>query len=132
LSGRISILAGQSGVGKSSLINALIPNLDVQTGALSRATGKGTHTTTATTMYRLPDGGRLIDSPGVWEYGLWAMSQTELEHGFPDFAPWTGQCRFNDCVHDTEPECAVRAAVAAGQILAWRHNAYLRLLRQAT
>lgn len=78
LRGRTSILVGQSGVGKSSLVNALLPDLDLQTGELSRVTGKGTHTTTTTIMYRLPCGGRLIDSPGVWEYGLWPIDRKSV------------------------------------------------------
>ena len=126
-----SILVGQSGVGKSSLANALLPDLDLQTGALSRVTGKGTHTTTTTIMYALPCGGRLIDSPGVWEYGLWEMHQHELFAGFVDFQPFEGRCRFNDCSHRAEPGCAVRAAVEAGAIREWRYSSYLRLLEQA-
>ena len=131
LEGKTSILVGQSGVGKSSLANALLPDLELQTGSLSRVTGKGTHTTTTTIMYTLPCGGRLIDSPGVWEYGLWAMSAQELEAGFPDFGLARGACKFNDCRHDGEPGCAVRAAVDAGTIRAWRYAAYRRLLEQA-
>ena len=130
LDGGTSILVGQSGVGKSSLVNALLPDLALQTGALSRVTGKGTHTTTTTIMYHLPGNGRLIDSPGVWEYGLWQMDRSELAAGFPDFHPFDSRCRFNDCRHDSEPGCAVRAAVADGSIRAWRHAAYLRLLEQ--
>jgi ribosome biogenesis GTPase len=131
LESRTSILVGQSGVGKSSLANALLPDLDLQTGALSRVTGKGTHTTTTTVMYTLPCGGRLIDSPGVWEYGLWQMSQHELAGGFREFASFEGHCRFNDCRHAGEPGCAIRAAVEAGAIREWRYRSYLRLLEQA-
>jgi ribosome biogenesis GTPase len=127
---RCSILAGQSGVGKSSLVNRLLPDLDIQTGALSRATGKGVHTTTSTIMYRLPSGGRLIDSPGVWEYGLWPLSQDELQNGFIEFGPFAAECRFNDCHHQTEPGCAVRAAAEQGRIRDWRYASYLRLLQQ--
>lgn len=132
LRGRTSILVGQSGVGKSSLANGLIPDLDLQTGSLSRVTGKGTHTTTTTIMYSLPGGGRLIDSPGVWEYGLWQMEQQELAAGFIEFAPYIGHCRFNDCCHDTEPQCAVREAAEAGRLNAPRYQAYLRLLQQSS
>lgn len=127
---RTSILVGQSGVGKSSLINTLMPDHDLQTGALSRVTGKGTHTTTTTILYHLPSGGELIDSPGVWEYGLWDMDQPELAGGFVEFSPCLGQCRFNDCHHAGEPGCAVRAAVEAGTIRDWRYRSYRRLLEQ--
>lgn len=126
-----SILVGQSGVGKSSLVNALLPDHDLQTGALSRTTGKGTHTTTTTIMYNLPGGGKLIDSPGVWEYGLWKMELQELAHGFIDIEPWHGHCRFNDCRHSGEPGCAVADAVTQGKIMQWRYEAYRRLLDQS-
>ena len=131
LGGKTSILVGQSGVGKSSLVNALLPDLEVQTGALSRVTGKGTHTTTTTIMYSLSHGGKLIDSPGVWEYGLWKMNQTELLGGFIDFSPFLGHCRFNDCSHAREPDCAVVDAVNLGSIRKWRYESYCRLLEQA-
>lgn len=130
VAGRSSILVGQSGVGKSSLINRLVPDRAVQTGALSRVTGKGTHTTTTTMLYHLPDGGSLIDSPGVWEFGLWRLEAAQIAEGFPEFRPWLGACRFNDCRHASEPGCAVKAAVTAGDVAEWRHAAYLRLLAQ--
>ena len=129
--GKTSILVGQSGVGKSSLVNALLPDLDLQTGALSRSTGKGIHTTTTTIMYTLSSGGRLIDSPGVWEYGLWQMDQPELVEGFVDFHPFLGLCRFNDCRHAGEPSCAIAKAVATGEIREWRYHSYRRLLEQS-
>lgn len=130
LEGKTSILAGQSGVGKSSLINCLLPDLDIQTNALSEATGKGTHTTTAARLYEFTSGGFLIDSPGVWEYGLWKLDNDELASGFIEFRPYLGQCRFNDCVHATEPGCAIKQAVADGRIRDWRYKSYLRLLEQ--
>jgi ribosome biogenesis GTPase len=131
LRGHISILVGQSGVGKSSLVNHLVPDLEIQTGALSTSTGKGRHTTTSTMMYSLPvQDGRLIDSPGVWEYGLWELSRAELESGFIEFRPFLGDCRFNNCAHDSEPGCAIKAAVEAGAIKFWRHDSYKRLLAQ--
>jgi ribosome biogenesis GTPase len=131
LRGHISILVGQSGVGKSSLVNHLVPDLEIQTGALSTSTGKGRHTTTSTMMYSLPvQDGRLIDSPGVWEYGLWELSRAALESGFIEFRPFLGDCRFNNCAHDSEPGCAIKAAVEAGAIKSWRHDSYKRLLAQ--
>lgn len=130
LKDRTSILVGQSGVGKSSLINQLLPDLDIQTGALSTATGKGTHTTTSTMLYQFTGGGYLIDSPGVWEYGIWKLDNDELAAGFIEFKPWLGKCRFNDCVHKTEPDCAIKQAVADGLIRDWRYQSYLRLLKQ--
>ena len=130
LEGLTSILVGQSGVGKSSIIRQLVPNLDIQTGALSRVTGKGTHTTTTTMLHDLPGGGHLIDSPGVWEYGLWRLDNQVIADGFTEFSPWRGKCRFNDCLHHTEPGCAVQKAVGEGHIRDWRYASYLRLLEQ--
>jgi ribosome biogenesis GTPase len=130
LRNRTSILVGQSGVGKSSLVRALLPDLEIQTGELSRVTGKGTHTTTTTVLYTLAGGGHLMDSPGVWEYGLWKLEDREIAVGFPEFEQYGIACRFNDCLHRTEPGCAVKAAVAAGSIRQWRYDAYLRLLEQ--
>lgn len=130
LKDRTSIFVGQSGVGKSSLINQLLPDLHIQTNALSTSTGKGTHTTTSTMMYRFTNGGYLIDSPGVWEYGIWKLDKEELAAGFIEFGPWLGQCRFNDCVHASEPDCAIKQAVADGHIRDWRYQSYLRLLEQ--
>lgn len=123
-----SLLAGQSGVGKTSLLNALVPDLDERTSALSQITGKGTHTTTTATAYPLPARAVIVDTPGVWEYSLWAMSAGELARGFPEFAEHSARCRFRDCRHDSEPGCAVREAAATGAIPACRHAAWLRLL----
>ena len=130
LQDKTSILVGQSGVGKSSLINRVLPNMQVQTGALSSATGKGAHTTTSTILYQLNGGGYLIDSPGVWEYGIWKLEKRELAAGFIEFEPLFGQCRFNDCLHASEPGCAIKQAVTDGSIRDWRYRSYLRLLEQ--
>lgn len=128
LSGRTSLIAGQSGVGKTSLVNALIPDLERQTGRLSRVTGKGRHTTTSAVLCRLPDGGWLVDTPGVWEYGLWSMALNTLAQGFPEFAQFSADCRFRDCRHHQEPGCAVRSAVERGELAAFRYAAWIRLL----
>ncbi len=130
LTNKTSILVGQSGVGKSSLVRQLLPDLEIQTGAVSRATGKGTHTTTTTILYDLPGGGFLMDSPGVWEYGLWKLDAADIAEGFVEFRPMLGACRFNDCRHDNEPGCEIKEAVSAGTILQWRYESYLRLLSQ--
>jgi len=126
----VTLIAGQSGVGKSSLLNALIPDLGAQVGNLSRVTGKGTHTTTTATAHRYGQAGWLIDIPGVWEYGLWTMEPTTLTRGFPEFADHAAKCRFRDCRHDSEPGCAVVAAVDSGTLPAFRHRAWQRLLAE--
>jgi ribosome biogenesis GTPase len=132
LENRTSILVGQSGVGKSSLVRKILPDMDVQTGALSRSTGKGRHTTTTTILYDLPGEGKLMDSPGVWEYGLWALEPEEIAWGFVEFRPHLGQCRFNNCRHLAEPGCAVKQACAEGSVAEWRYAAYCRILQQNT
>jgi ribosome biogenesis GTPase len=106
-----SVLVGQSGVGKSSLVQALLPDLDIRTGQLSKVTGLGRHTTTATTLYHLPDSGDLIDSPGVREFNLWPVDANELAYGFVEFRPYLGTCRFNNCQHNAEPGCQIKEAV---------------------
>jgi ribosome biogenesis GTPase len=124
----VSLFAGQSGVGKSSLTRRFQPKQDIQVGALSTGSGHGRHTTTAATLYRLPEGGCLIDSPGVAIFGLANLTPGQLASGFVEFRPHLGRCRFNDCRHTDEPGCAVRTAVESGQIDARRHRRYVRLL----
>ena len=116
LKGHTSILVGQSGVGKSSLINALLPTPELEEGALSEATGLGRHTTSAATLYELESGGEIIDSPGVRSFRLGKLDRDQLEAGFPELRALRGQCRFSNCSHRQEPDCAVRQAVAEGRI----------------
>ncbi|MCU7845027.1 MAG: small ribosomal subunit biogenesis GTPase RsgA [Candidatus Thiodiazotropha sp. (ex Monitilora ramsayi)] len=127
LQGETSILVGQSGVGKSSLINSLLPNHDVETGRLSQATGLGCHTTSAATLYHLAQGGELIDSPGVRSFRLSDLSREEIEHGFPEFRPFLGECRFHNCTHEHEPDCAILTAMNEGKISLLRLENFQRL-----
>jgi len=116
LAGHTSILAGQSGVGKSSLVKALLPDLEIRIGAVSEATGHGRHTTTASVLYHLPHGGELIDSPGVRDFGLGHVAAERIIEGFPELQQLASACRFSDCAHTVEPGCALRAAAAQGEI----------------
>lgn len=130
--GRSGILVGQSGVGKSSLIKALLPDQAIEIGALSGATGLGRHTTSAATSYRLDSGGRLIDSPGVRSFRLGSIGRTELEQGFREFRPFIGRCRFSNCHHQREPDCAIQAASADGAIAPDRLLAFQQLAKDVT
>lgn len=123
------ILVGQSGVGKSSLINCLVPDAEITVGAVSAATSEGTHTTTASAMHRLPGGGRLIDTPGVRDFVPFIRDATRVQTGFPEILAAADGCRFNNCQHIREPDCAVKAQRDLGQISARRYEAYKRLLR---
>lgn len=123
-------LVGPSGVGKSSLLNQLVPEAALATRALSGATGAGRHTTTASTLHRLAGGGELVDTPGVREYGLVEIPPADLAAYFPGFAVVEEGCRFRDCLHESEPGCAVRRAVDEGRVLTERYQAYLALLAE--
>ncbi len=127
LSEHTAILVGQSGVGKSSLIQALLPDREIRVQALSATTGLGTHTTTTSMLYHLPDGGDLIDSPGVRSFDLGEVGLDELEQGFMEFRPYLGRCRFSNCSHSVEPDCALLAAAAAGIISPRRLDSYRQL-----
>jgi len=120
LAGESSVLVGQSGMGKSTLTNALVPGAAAPTRELSTALDSGKHTTTYARLYRLPHdtcpGGTLIDSPGLQEFGLKHLTPQEIEFGFAEFRPFLGQCRFRDCQHDAEPGCAIKQALAEGII----------------
>lgn len=125
---KVSVLAGQSGVGKSSLLNALLPDADASVGALSQAQSKGRHTTTHSQWFDLPEGGSLIDSPGIREFGLDQYSEEELARGFAEFEAHLGHCRFRDCRHRDEPGCALIEAVERGEISEprWQRFQHLR------
>lgn len=128
LQGHCSMLAGQSGVGKSSLTNALLPEKNLATAALSEKSGLGRHTTTTATLYHLPGTGDLIDSPGVAVFGLAEISGRELAAGYREFQPLAAHCLFNDCRHIHDKGCAVREAAETGRISQARYRRYLKLL----
>lgn len=125
------VLVGQSGVGKSSLIQRLLPDASIRVGPLSELADKGRHTTTTAELFHLPNGGRLIDSPGVREFGLGHVTPAEIALGFREFSPFLGRCRFRDCHHEREPDCALRAAVTDGSISEARFESYLQIRQSA-
>ncbi|GAA5648474.1 MULTISPECIES: small ribosomal subunit biogenesis GTPase RsgA [Vibrio] len=125
---RVNIFVGQSGVGKSSLVNALMPGLDVEEGEVSQNSGLGQHTTTAARLYHFPSGGDLIDSPGVREFGLWHLEADEVTEAFVEFRPYLGGCKFRDCKHLDDPGCLLREAVENGEISEVRFDNYHRIL----
>ncbi len=127
LHGKTTVIVGQSGVGKSSLINALSRESTARVGALSTAADKGTHTTTAARLFHLA-GFDLIDSPGIREFGLWHIAPADLLAGFVEFRPFLGRCRFRDCSHQGELDCALQQAVAAGEIARSRLDSYFQIL----
>ncbi|MFL0796233.1 MAG: small ribosomal subunit biogenesis GTPase RsgA [Cellvibrionaceae bacterium] len=131
LKGHASAFVGQSGVGKSSLINELLPHVDADVGALSEATAKGTHTTTTSRLYHLPEGGDLIDSPGIREFSLEHLPATIVYEGFRELKSYLGECRFRDCRHQQEPDCAVRDAIEAGKISSARLESLRYILGEA-
>ncbi len=110
LADRTSVFVGQSGVGKSALVNALLPGIDTLEGALSEAESKGRHTTTSARLFHFSEGGNLIDSPGIREFGLWHIDPGQLLEAFVEFRPFLGMCRFRDCQHEGEPDCKLLAA----------------------
>ncbi|MFV0275943.1 MAG: small ribosomal subunit biogenesis GTPase RsgA [Parahaliea sp.] len=128
LRGRTSIFVGQSGVGKSSLVNTLLPGVDLRVGELSELTRKGTHTTTTAQLFQLLAGGSLIDSPGIREFGLWHMQREQVEAGFRELRPLLGHCRFRDCRHQREPGCAILEAFEDGAISPARLDSYRRII----
>ena len=124
IAGKLCVFVGHSGVGKSSLLNALLPGAGATTGAVSNVTGKGQHTTTRSQIYDLLDGARVIDTPGVREFGLWKLDPAEVRLYFHDFDEAAAKCRFADCTHLHEPDCMVRTQVEAGVIPPARYQRY--------
>ena len=131
LRGKASALAGPSGVGKSSLLNAMYPGLKLRVGEISASVNKGRHTTVGALMHPLPDGGYAIDTPGLREIGLWGLPSTSLDDCFPEMRDRRVDCGFANCRHVAEPGCAVRAALAAGEINPDRYESYCKLLEEA-
>ncbi|HEY4216660.1 MAG TPA: ribosome small subunit-dependent GTPase A [Gemmatimonadaceae bacterium] len=132
LAGRRSVVTGPSGVGKSSMLNALFPGANLRVGEISESVNKGQHTTVGAAMLPLPgaDDGYVIDTPGLREVGMWALSAEHLDRCFPELVGVRDDCRFADCSHVVEPDCAVRDAVERGDVSAERYDSYLKLLEE--
>jgi ribosome biogenesis GTPase len=131
LQGHTSVLVGQSGMGKSTIVNALVPGAAAAVSDISAALDSGRHTTTHARLYRLDAHSALIDSPGLQEFGLGHVPLRELDRTFVEFRPLLGSCRFNDCLHRGEPDCAVAAAAERGEIRSQRLTVYRRLVEEA-
>jgi len=127
LDGCVAALVGASGVGKSSIVQRLLPDLEVRVGAVSAATGLGSHTTSVTFRYALPGGGAVIDSPGVRRYSVAHVEPADVRAGYLEIARLGNHCRYRDCAHAVEPGCAVRAGLDDGEVAAWRYANYLKL-----
>ncbi|QSX29483.1 small ribosomal subunit biogenesis GTPase RsgA [Shewanella cyperi] len=128
LDGKVSIFVGQSGVGKSSIVNSLLPEAELLTGAVSETSGLGQHTTTTSKLLHLPSGGDLIDSPGVREFALWHLPAERVGWCFVEFRDFLGTCKFRDCKHLDDPGCALKVALAEGKISEDRFNNYHRII----
>ena len=129
LTGRVTVFAGPSGVGKSSLLNAVDSNLELATGKISDKIKRGKHTTRAACLLPLPEGGTVVDTPGFSAAELENIDKAQLAHYFPEFRPYIEKCYYNTCTHSHEPDCAVKEAVAAGAICQARYEAYLNILQ---
>lgn len=127
LKDKFSVIVGASGVGKSSLLNAIQPNLGLRTGEVGMRTQKGRHTTTLVELFTLDIGGEVADTPGIREVGLWGVDPENLAHYFPEMEPYLGMCKYNDCVHVSEPDCAIQGAVEADEIHPERYRSYVVL-----
>ena len=132
IKGLVSVFTGNSGVGKSSILNKLDPGFHIAVGDISKKLGRGRHTTRHVELYKLPDGAIIADTPGFSAFDTQSLSaKADLQHLFPDFEPYIGNCRFDDCAHIKEPGCAVLEALEGGNIQASRHKSYIRLYQQA-
>jgi ribosome biogenesis GTPase len=132
LHGHATLLLGQSGMGKSTLVNLIVPEAEAATREISTALNSGRHTTTFTRLYPLPGGGALIDSPGFQEFGLYHLTEGTLERAFPEFRPLLAHCRFYNCHHLHEPGCAILEALAQGRVARERHALYAQLVHEAS
>ena len=132
LKDQFSVIVGASGVGKSSLLNAIQPDLGLRIGEVGLKTQKGRHTTTLVELFPLDIGGEVADTPGIREIGLWGVDTENLEYYFPEMEPHLGGCKFSDCAHVAEPDCAIQDAVAAGEIHAERYRSYVVLRTEGT
>lgn len=125
---KTSLFSGHSGVGKSTLVNQIIPGIQLRTSAVSDASSKGVHTTTFAEMHRIPSGGFIIDSPGIRELGIVELEKEEISHYFPEMRDLLNECRFNNCSHTNEPGCAIKKAVDENKISLIRYESYLSIL----
>ena len=131
LAGATSILVGLSGVGKSSLVKDLLPDIDIRIGEISQASKEGKHTTTVSTLYFLPSGGQLIDSPGVRDFSPINLDREQILNGFVELKPYRGKCKFTNCRHSNEPGCAITEALEKGEVNAQRVNSFRKMLADA-
>jgi ribosome biogenesis GTPase len=130
LAGKSTLISGHSGVGKSTLLNALVPKASQSTKEVSGFTSKGVHTTTFAELFALENGGDLIDTPGIKEFGILDIEDNELSHYFPEMRKYLGQCKYNNCQHLNEPGCVVLEKVEAGYIHPYRYESYVNILNE--
>jgi ribosome biogenesis GTPase len=130
LKGKTTLLSGHSGVGKSTLLNKIVPEAVQATKEISKFSAKGVHTTTFAEMFEIEDGGYLIDTPGIKEFGILDIDEFELSHYFPEFRKYLGQCRYNNCQHLNEPGCVVRQKLEEGLIHPYRYDSYVKILTE--
>jgi ribosome biogenesis GTPase len=130
VAGRTTLFCGPSGVGKSAILNAVHPGYRLREGSISEATGKGRHTTTTAQLLALPGGGFVVDTPGVKEFGFWDLRPAELSSCFPEISRLAESCQFRECLHDSEPGCAVRSSAEEGKLSSRRYTSYLKLVKE--